>query len=1389
VAGTRAPVDGDIVHSQELLGLDFEVAHLCVAQDIDTRLGRPCVFGGDAPSKRSQIGWLQAVVFQKHDARTGGVCIGDTIQLFRSGLGYVTTSSGTVKEQKRNGALVEESPSSGANCTVNERQFVIESPLPIGDGPDLVDGGWTVHEGDYFRLRHIATDRYLGIQRKAITPQSGSDESGTATGNSDDSLPIGLCDKESMKETTFCFQIAQARGSANESGTRKTKALAIEHMSEVVLQVMCDPVLHACHLLGVFRQRLLEKAEKLDHEHLDEQYLQEFLKQLDEDKSGHVTRHEFHDALERFRNQCKESNVKTNNLSESDLTLLTQVVSSSGVIEVKLLEKLLRADDSQEETVRGALKHVKVECPATVRTGNATKPCKNVQFRHSLAPGVDLVGLTLSRHSHVGSSCIFEVEQPEFDTICDVNFPRSMAIYVQATRRMMQNLPESGDDPSAASRAEFRVHAENCARALKRLIEFLRQSPQVETESLVRHSAHIAKPDSRRCILMDQGTITTCVKLLQVLLKSPRAREYTKTNVVTNLSNDHEVLRLLWTLLTEVCREVEGNSPHALRILEICYGHDIFGKMGDLDEAKPLCDAYQAFAMLSAAFEHQDVVVHLGQDIDADPQVEGRVATSHLRQVLLNLMVRGIQGKLKTGEHINHRSDCQLVRPEEYGDEDDVLIPIYGHDASDTSSQSESASDPASELTKKRRAEMLQLLYSMCCWFDEKLYREDAYESSCEFVFTEVVKKGAVEFDIRDKAHKPWLLAQMKLLSLLAQFCRPALHAREVLKEKAPSVLLQAMFDRTHDDDASLRAAACTLLTNLYFSANTGNPRLGLTYFGLECGWRSLPAETNQSQPAPEPLDNFGSVLRMFNSTKMLTAEETAMLEGGQAAKSADMDEDEDTDEVDVKEDSDEREKVFEANIELATACIEGIHLLLSRCVRSGDDDLTKLLKKLSAEEKTLAAVLNREVSSEVYSDPCCRQYAIRNRLLRLIEYSVTKKLERLLRKYRGPTRLDSPVLKKFAITACRLLQETAHVRTSLQVVKFAESFRTRQGRESFTAKQVLKCLAGPMWCESIDTDRSSGTKRQTNQNPAQVDNISIFSTVSAFLLLKHTPTRQAAMQALDAQFQWRQSLLNALKASPYMSTRTREESMAETAIRELETAQGLASRLAKKVLQASGTLSDQDSQDLESLYPKLTKLSEGIIEFVEGIRRFDQCGTQEERTPEDDALLQRDVLRERIALHALVKLLDCVLAETTLEIESLDNKTTSAELKVASSEFFEAAFTSLCRLSPDRHAIEIMLRDSVPVLVRTARAFLQCKSSGPNVRAANRMSQRLVSPLVSQAIQMSKRVGLNAAQFFLTVLTQLQTVIWPTFAHSCFVLFLRKINSLPVHLICAGNE
>ena len=32
--------------------------------------------------------------------------------------------------------------------------------------------------------------------------------------------------------------------------------------------------------------------------------------------------------------------------------------------------------------------------------------------------------------------------------------------------------------------------------------------------------------------------------------------------------------------------------------------------------------------MLSAAFEHQDVVVHLGQDIDADPQVEGRVATS-----------------------------------------------------------------------------------------------------------------------------------------------------------------------------------------------------------------------------------------------------------------------------------------------------------------------------------------------------------------------------------------------------------------------------------------------------------------------------------------------------------------------------------------------------------------------------------------------------------------------------------------------------------------------------------------------------------------------------------------------------------------------------------------
>ena len=70
-------------------------------------------------------------------------------------------------------------------------------------------------------------------------------------------------------------------------------------------------------------------------------------------------------------------------------------------------------------------------------------------------------------------------------------------------------------------------------------------------------------------------------------LKSPRA-EYTKTNVVTNLSNDHELLRLLWTLLTEVCREAEGNRPHALCILEICYGHDIFGKMGDLGDAKPL---------------------------------------------------------------------------------------------------------------------------------------------------------------------------------------------------------------------------------------------------------------------------------------------------------------------------------------------------------------------------------------------------------------------------------------------------------------------------------------------------------------------------------------------------------------------------------------------------------------------------------------------------------------------------------------------------------------------------------------------------------------------------------------------------------------------------------
>ena len=88
-------------------------------------------------------------------------------------------------------------------------------------------------------------------------------------------------------------------------------------------------------------------------------------------------------------------------------------------------------------------------------------------------------------------------------------------------------------------------------------------------------------------------------------------------------------------------------------------------------------------------------------------------------------------------------------------------------------------------------------------------------------------------------------------------------------------------------------------------------------------------------------------------------------------------------------------------------------------------------------------------------------------------------------------------------------------------------------------------------------------------------------------------------MQALDAQFQWRQALLNALKASPYMSTRTREESMAETAIRSLKPHRGLQVSLQRKYCRRLALCLTR-LPNLESLYPKLTKLSEGIKEFVE---------------------------------------------------------------------------------------------------------------------------------------------------------------------------------------------
>jgi hypothetical protein len=359
--GTEAKMHGDVVHSQELLGLDFDVAYLRVDKIIDSSLGRPCAFGGDKPSERTPTDWLKAVVFHKYDVNAVTLCIGETIQLYNCDFGYVTTSSGSVHEQLVHGVLVQETSFSADHSTVNERQFVIESPLPVHEAHTLVDGGWSVLEGDHFRLRHIATDTYLGIKR---APRR---EANKNTCGSTDYMKVGLCksDEDSMRETIFRFKLAKVRDDASD-GTRQTDLSTIKHMSEVVLQVMCDPVLHVCHLLDVVRHLLRKTADDSGDGNVDATELAAFRKKLDEDESGHVTAVEFHDALGSI-------SLKQNaSLSESDRALLTQVVGSNGVIENQMLVSLLQKVKSvdEERKLRAALKHVQVECPASVQTDN-----------------------------------------------------------------------------------------------------------------------------------------------------------------------------------------------------------------------------------------------------------------------------------------------------------------------------------------------------------------------------------------------------------------------------------------------------------------------------------------------------------------------------------------------------------------------------------------------------------------------------------------------------------------------------------------------------------------------------------------------------------------------------------------------------------------------------------------------------------------------------------------------------------------------------------------------------------------------------------------------------------------------------------------------------------
>ena len=106
-------------------------------------------------------------LFQKHGRASPGLHIGEFVRLFQWKSGYVGTVKERIEQQVSEGPRVNETHHEEAAHAHAEGLEPDHEPsasqLFVVENPDYRSRAWggPLHGGDCFRLRHLATDRYL----------------------------------------------------------------------------------------------------------------------------------------------------------------------------------------------------------------------------------------------------------------------------------------------------------------------------------------------------------------------------------------------------------------------------------------------------------------------------------------------------------------------------------------------------------------------------------------------------------------------------------------------------------------------------------------------------------------------------------------------------------------------------------------------------------------------------------------------------------------------------------------------------------------------------------------------------------------------------------------------------------------------------------------------------------------------------------------------------------------------------------------------------------------------------------------------------------------------------------------------------------------------------